>query len=71
MSSVDISSCLNDLIELFASSMANEGKPQRDRMIARLEKLWDKAVADRNHEVIALVEGKKWIFDNYKSMVKK
>jgi hypothetical protein len=67
MSKVVINTCLNDLIELFARSMADEGKPQRDRMVKKLEALWDLAVEKRNREIVALVEGKKWAFDNYKS----
>ncbi|KKM16618.1 hypothetical protein LCGC14_1684050 [marine sediment metagenome] len=52
-----ITSTLNDLLKVFAQSMAAEGKPKRSVMEGYLQKLCDEAVAQRDREIIMLVKG--------------
>ncbi len=50
-----IESTLQDLLHEFATSMASEGEPRRDRMMAKLNKLVDEAQAmERRCIVLAI-----------------
>ena len=54
-----ITSTLNDLLTLFARSMAVEGKPAKSVMEGHLQKLCDEAVAQRDRRIIMLIKGEE------------
>ena len=55
-----IESTLQDLLHEFATSMASEGKPRHDQMMAKLQKLVDEAQAtERRCIVLAINKLKK------------
>ena len=51
-----ITSTLNELLKVFARSMATEGKPARSVMEGHLKKLCDEAVDQRDREIIMLIK---------------
>ena len=54
-----ISSTLDELLKIFARSMAAEGKPARSVMEGHLHKLCDEAVAQRDRGIIMLIKNEK------------
>lgn len=54
-----ISNTLNELLKIFAHSMAEEGKPAKSVMEKHLQELCDKAVAYREREIIMQIKGTK------------
>lgn len=54
-----IGSTLDDLLTLFARTMASEGKPRRSAMEAKLQHLCDEAVKQRDRSIIMLINGHK------------
>ena len=52
-----ISSTLDELLKVFALSMASEGKPHRSVMEGHLQLLVDEAQAQRDRRIVMLVNG--------------
>lgn len=52
---VIIESTLTSLLHEFATSMASDGEPRRDRMITKLEKLVDEAQATERRCVVLAI----------------
>ena len=54
-----ITSTLDELLKVFARSMASEGKPAKSVMEGHLQKLWDEAEGQRDRSIIMLIKNQK------------
>lgn len=54
-----ITSTLDELLKVFARSMAAEGKPAKSVMEGHLKKLCDEVVAQRDRRIIMLIKDQK------------
>ena len=54
-----IENTLTDLLVIFARSMAAEGKPNRDAMLAKLQHLWYESKDHRDRCILMLIKDRK------------